>query len=72
MAEVHGNRTHPRRGFNAPRNGFEDRGHHQVCKHFRTGRPESGGSLKDNNNRLAGNPRADGFGRLLGLEGPSL
>ena len=21
---------------NAPHNGFEDRGHHQVCKHFRT------------------------------------
>ena len=23
---------------NTPHNGFEDRGHHQVCKHFRTRR----------------------------------
>ena len=27
---------------NAPRNGFEDRGHHQVCKHFREGRTQIG------------------------------
>ena len=22
---------------NSPHDGFEDRGHHQVCKHFRVG-----------------------------------
>ena len=36
---------------NTPHNGFEDRGHHQVCKHFRTC---LGWGLPSENNSLYG------------------